>query len=95
MAVGGHDDIDEQLVGVVLFQSDMHAVLGNIGLACLHGLAVTVAKNLQLQFGSSDERSQGNGDGKSHHAGARDAHAHSVFQDVCTQAQLNVLGLLA
>ena len=81
-----------KLVGVVLLEGDVYAVLGDERLARFHRRLVAVAQHLKAQFGLANEGSEGDGDGQPHHARARNAHAHGVFQDVRAQPQLDMLG---
>ena len=92
MFASGAVAADIEFVGVVLLQSDMDAPLGDIAPTLLHRLAMAVAQHLQSILGAPDEGTQGHGYGQAYHPRAGDAHAHGVFQDIGTQAQLDMFG---
>ena len=56
------------------------------------GLGGHVAQHFELVFGTSDQRTQSHGDGQTDHAGAGNADAHGVLEDVGAQAHRDRLG---
>ena len=82
--------IDIELIGIVLFELDIHAVLGNEPFAFFHGLTVTVTQHLQFQLWSSDQSPQCNGNGQSDHSSTGNPHAHGIFQDIGTESDIDL-----
>ena len=91
MTAAGAGDADVELVGVVLLEGNVDAVLGDERLTLLDSLLGAVLQYLELQLGTADEGAEGNGDGQSDHACAGNADTHGVLQDIATEAQLDML----
>ena len=67
-----------------------NALFLHILLALSHFGIGHIAQHLQAVFAFAHQRTQRNGNRKSHHASAGNAHAHGVFQNVGTQIRLDV-----
>ena len=81
-----------EFAGRVFLEPNLYAVFGNIRLALLNSLGRAVAQDLQPIGRTSHDGAKGNGNGQSHHACARDAHAHSVLENIGTQFCLDARG---
>ena len=89
---GAGFDLDIEFLGDRLLESDGDAFFGNVAAAALDGLGGHVAQHFELVFGTSDQRTQSHGDGQTDHAGAGNADAHGVLEDVGAQAHRDRLG---
>ena len=58
-------------------------------------LGIELFQHLQAVGRAANQRTQGDGDGQSHHAGARNADSHRILQDIRAQIDLHPFGAIA
>ena len=86
------DDFDIEFLGNAFLELDVDAVLRDKALAGLQCFGRQVAQHFKLIFALADQGAQRDCDGQAGHAGAGDAHAHGIFQDIGAQQRLDLIG---
>ena len=85
--------MNEQLVGILLFESNVYPVFGHITLGLFQILGSTIPQHLQPKTGLACNGPHGNCYRKSYHAScAGNPDSHGILQDVGTQVQVNIFG---
>ena len=74
--------LDIEFLGRIFFLQNFDTILGDILLALLHIFGCGVFQHFEAVFRLADQGAEGDGDGQSYHPRARNAYAHSVFQDI-------------
>ena len=75
-------------------QIDVNTAFGDVSLTLLHIRRCGIAQDFQSVVRMSDQGAQCHGNRQSHHAGAGNAHAHGVLQDVCAEPHVDAGGRL-
>ena len=90
MAIAAGVGLDvELLAGILGVHAD--AAGGGVFPGCLIILCGCAGEYLQPVGGMSRHAAEGRGNFQAHHAGAGDAHAHCIFEDVAAHPQLDLL----
>ena len=86
------DHLDIEFIHLLL-QGNRDALSLHHGLALSQSLGAEIFQHLQTVGRATDQRAQGDSDGKAHHPRARNAYTHGILQDIRTQIDLYPLRL--